>query len=73
MNDLSPHGMGLVCKEHLSPGTVLKISGPKITASAVVTNVREEIKEGRQHYMVGVRFLAVDFEENRGNFISVTG
>ncbi len=73
MSDVSPRGMGLFCKEHLGPGTILKISGPKILASAIVTNLREEIKEGQRLYLVGVRFLAVDFEENRGNFISVTG
>ena len=73
MNDLSPRGMGLLCKEHLAPGTILKISGSKILASAIVTNLREEMKGGRRLYLVGVRFLAVDFEENRGNFISVTG
>ena len=73
MMDLSPRGMGLICTEHLSLGTILKISGPKMLASAVVTNIRKEIKKGRRLYSVGVRFLAVDFEENRGYFISVTG
>lgn len=73
MNDLSPRGMGLLCKEHLGPGTILKISGPYILASAVVTNIRDEMKEGERLYLIGVRFLAVDFQKNRGNFISVTG
>ncbi len=73
MIDLSPRGMGLLCTEHLSPGTILKISGPRLLASAVVTNLREETKEGRQLYSVGVSFLAVDFEDTQGYFISVTG
>lgn len=73
MSDLSPRGMGFLCKEYLGPGTILKINGLKMLASAIVTNLREEIKEGRRLYSVGVRFLAVDFEDTRGHFISVTG
>ncbi len=73
MNDLSPHGMGLLCPEQLSPGTILKISGPRLLASAVVTNTREEMNNGRRLCSAGVSFLAVDFEDTRGYFLSTTG
>jgi hypothetical protein len=73
MTDLSPHGIGLLCSEHLSPGTILKISGPGLLASGVITNLREEKKSGRRLFSAGVSFLAVDFEETRGYFLSVTG
>jgi len=73
MTDLSPHGMGLLCNEKLPPGTILKIKGQRLLASAVVTNLREEMKERQRLYSIGVSFLAVDFEDTGGYFISVTG
>lgn len=73
MTDLSPHGIGLLCPEQLYPGTILKISDPRLLASGVVTNLREEMKNERRLFSAGVSFLAVDFEDTRGYFLSVTG
>ncbi len=72
MLDLSPKGMRFVCAEKLSPGGILKIEGPLLRASAVVKNSRKEDADGGNAYSVGVSFLAVEFADPRGSFLSVS-
>ncbi len=72
MIDLSPKGMRLICRQRLAPGTVLKISGPDLTASAVVTNCREEVVKGQNVHCVGVSFFEVEFDSPCGVFLSVS-
>ncbi len=70
MIDLSPKGVRFLCDEELSPGTVLKLSGPGFEASGVIVNLRTEEFEGRRMHAVGVSFLAVHFDSSTGSFIS---
>lgn len=72
MTDLSPKGMRFLTEEFLKPGTVLKISGPGFHASAVVTNLCVKELEGKKMYVVGVSFLATEFENRTGSFLSTT-
>ncbi len=72
MINLSPKGMRLFCRQRLAPGTVLKISGPDLTASAIVTNSRQEMVNGQNVHSVGISFLEVEFDSPRGLFLSVS-
>ncbi len=72
MLDLSPQGMRFRCAERLSPGTILKVEDPLLRASAVVKHLRAEDREGLTVYSVGVSFLAVEFADPRGSFLSVS-
>jgi hypothetical protein len=70
MIDFSPKGMRFICSVKLAPQTVLKISSRLFEASGIVTNVSEEISNGKRFYAVGIYFMAVYFEEDRGTFFS---
>jgi hypothetical protein len=72
MIDFSPKGMRFICSEKLVPQTVLKISSRLFEASGLVTNISEEIAEGKRCYAVGIYFMAVRFEEDRGTFFSTS-
>jgi hypothetical protein len=72
MTDLSPKGMRFLCAEALKPGTVLKITNPRLRACAVVTNLYEEKGNSETAFSVGVSFLAAEFEESRGFFVSIS-
>ena len=71
--DFSPKGMRFICNEKLKPQTILKISSKLFEASGVVTNLSEEISNGRRYYVVGIYFQAVHFAESRGTFLSTSG
>jgi hypothetical protein len=71
MIDLSPKGMRLLCSEKLERGRVLKIMAPLLTASAVVANCRKTERAGETYYAVGVYFVAVEFGDPKGSFLSV--
>jgi len=68
MIDFSPKGVRFTCSEKLAPRTVLKISCRLFEASGTVTNVSEELSG----YSVGVCFLAVNFSDARGTFLSTS-
>lgn len=72
MVDFSPKGMRFLCREKLMPQTVLKISSKLFEASGTVTNLSEEIWDGKKCYAVGICFLAVRFEDSRGTFLSTS-
>jgi hypothetical protein len=72
MIDFSPKGMRFICSEKLAPQTVLKISSKLFEASGLVTNISEEISFGKRCYAVGICFMAVRFEEDRGTFFSTS-
>ena len=72
MVDFSPQGMRFCCAEKIPPGTVLKIKSDICDASGTVTNARKEIAGGQESYAIGVAFLAVNFNEPRGLFVSTT-
>lgn len=74
MIDFSPKGVRFICTEDLSLQTVLKISSRLFEASGYVTNVsKETMSGGKPYYAVGVCFMAVRFEEERGTFFSTSG
>lgn len=72
MLDFSPHGMRFCCGEKIPAGTVLKIRSDICDASGTVTNARKENAGGQDFYSIGVVFLAVNFIEPRGSFVSTT-
>jgi curved DNA-binding protein CbpA len=72
MVDFSPKGMRFICNEKLPPETVLKISCPLFEASGTVTNLSEEVQDGRRCYAVGICFIAVRFADARGTFLSTS-
>ena len=72
MIDFSPKGMRFLCNEKLAPQTVLKISSKLFEASGTVTNLSEEMYDGRKCFAIGICFLAVRFEESRGTFFSTS-
>ena len=72
MVDFSPQGMRFVCPEYLRPQSVLKITSHFFEATVEVTNVREEVREGKKLYAVGVSFLAVVFLEPTGTLLSTS-
>ncbi len=72
MIDLSPKGMRFLCRENLGSGTVLKIAAPLLKACGVVTNQRQMDEKGKTTYAIGISFIAVIFEENKGSFFSVS-
>ncbi len=68
MVDLSPTGIRFLCPEELAPGAVLKLAGAGFEATAVVKNSR---RDGELH-AVGAAFLAVEFDNPRGSFLSTS-
>ena len=70
MVDLSPKGMRFTCGEMIKPGTVVKISAPAFEAIATVKNVRPEPVAHQAVHSVGLSFLAINFGERKGNFLS---
>ena len=72
MVDFSPRGMRFLCSEKLTPGTVLKISSQLFEASGTVTNLREEVVDGQGSFAIGVCFLAINFAEPKGIFLSTS-
>jgi hypothetical protein len=72
MVDFSPNGMRFVGEEKLVPKTVLKISCCFFEASGVITNSQEKISGGQKQYLVGVRFMSVNFKDSRGNLLSTS-
>jgi len=72
MIDFSPRGMRFLCNEKLRPQTVLKISSKLFEASGTVTNLSEVTSSGRKCYAVGICFLAINFKEPRGAFLSTS-
>ena len=70
MLDISPQGMRLLCGQQVKPGTVLKISGPGLKASAIVIDLCAEEVDGEKLHAVGISFLGVAFESPRGLFLS---
>jgi curved DNA-binding protein CbpA len=72
MIDFSPKGMRFIGAEALPLHSVLKISCSHFEASGTVTNMSEEISNGQKNYSIGVCFLAVQFADSRGTFLSTS-
>ena len=72
MVDFSPHGMRFICLENLRPDSVLKVSSHFFEATVEVANAREEVREGKKVYAVGVSFLAIVFLEPTGTLLSTS-
>ncbi len=70
--DFSPKGLRFLCSERLAPQTVLKISSRLFEASGTVTNVSEEAAGVKPSYAIGICFLAVNFSDTRGTFLSTS-
>ncbi len=72
MLDFSPQGMRLLCSEMLPPRTMLKITCSLFEASAAVTNVQDQSRNGQKLYTIGLRFLAISYAGSTGNFMSTS-
>jgi hypothetical protein len=72
MVDLSPTGVSFVCSQKLAAETVLQISSPDFHATALVKNVCVRRTSGRKAYLVGLKFLTVEFYDSCGSFLSTS-
>jgi curved DNA-binding protein CbpA len=72
MVDFSPKGLRFLSSERLARGSMLKIRGPFFDASAQVNNVRQKEIEGRTFFEVGVIFVAINFQQLSGAFLSTS-
>ncbi len=69
MVDLSPAGIRFECSEELACGAVLKVSGAGFEALAEVKYTSPQTGDVRA---VGAAFIAVEFENPRGSFLSTS-
>lgn len=69
--DLSPKGICFASHQDLTEETLLKIDSELFRAVAKVTHTEVLLTESNLDFSVGAEFLAVIFEEQRGNFLSV--
>lgn len=65
--DLSPMGIRFLTEQSIDLHGIIKIDAPNLQAVAEVTHQRSEGGETS----VGTRFIAVKFDQRRGNFITV--
>ncbi|MBS0424531.1 MAG: molecular chaperone DnaJ [Proteobacteria bacterium] len=65
--DLSPTGLRFMTDELLDAADIIKIDAPNFQAVAEVTHKRYEDKG----FSVGTRFIAVKFDQQYGNFVTV--
>lgn len=65
--DLSPTGIRFLTDVMLDPNDIIKIDAPNFQAVAEVTHKRDD-GEG---ISVGTRFIAVKFDQQQGNFVTV--
>lgn len=65
--DLSPTGLRFMTDEALDSNDIIKIDAPSFQAVAEVTHQRCEDKG----FSVGTRFIAVKFDQQCGNFVTV--
>ncbi len=65
--DLSPTGIRFLTEQSIDLRDIIKIDAPNLQAVAEVTHKRSEGRETS----VGIRFIAVKFDQHRGNFITV--
>lgn len=65
--DLSPMGIRFLTEQSIDLHDIIKIDAPNLQAVAEVTHQRSEGGE----ISVGTRFIAVKFDQQRGNFITV--
>ena len=66
--DLSPTGLRFLSRQRLTPGCVIKIESPTLSAVATVTRSLPENTTGV--FSTGVRFLTLRLGRPRGTFVS---
>lgn len=66
--DLSPTGLRFLSRQRLTPGRVIKIDTPTLSALARVTRSEDESTTGV--FSTGVRFLTLQLRRPRGTFVS---
>ncbi|MDX1519063.1 MAG: DnaJ domain-containing protein [Gammaproteobacteria bacterium] len=66
--DLSPAGLQLVLRQAADTGQVIKIQGQDFKAVGEVTHVQHQ--EGG--YKAGIRFLTIQFDRQRGQFVQTS-
>ena len=66
--DLSPTGLRFLSRQRLTPGCVIKIDSPTLSAVASVTHSKAENPSG--FFSTGVRFLTLRLLRSRGTFFS---
>lgn len=72
MVDFSPNGLRFLSSERLARGSMVKIKGPFFDASAQVKNVGQKQIEGQAFFEVGVVFVAINFQQLSGAFVSTS-
>lgn len=65
--DLSPAGLRFMTHETLNSNDIIKIDAPSFQAVAEVTHQRREDKG----FSIGTRFIAVKFDRQCGNFVTM--
>lgn len=68
--DLSPRGVRFLCKEKLKEESSLKLKSLLFDAKAEVLFAKQDVVDGQILYVVGARFLNVNFHKKRGSFYS---
>lgn len=68
LQDLSPRGARFLSKVPLAACDIMKIDASNFRAVAEVAHLQTE----QSHVSVGVRFLTIEFEQERGNFLAVS-
>ncbi len=66
LSDLSPTGMRFTVNKKMDKGQVIKIDGENFKAVGEITYSQHEANE----IITGVRFLTIQFEKNKGYFLS---
>ena len=73
MLDFSPIGIRMLCPTRLRKNSIIKLSSPFLKAVAKVKNAHKKESQGKASYIVGARFLAVNFECPKGSLLSTVG
>jgi curved DNA-binding protein CbpA len=70
--DLSPEGVRFFCTEKLKERSTLQLESQIFDAKVKVLSAKQDVVDGRIHYVVGASFLNVSFHNKRGSFYSNT-
>ncbi len=68
--DLSLNGLGIRSAVSLSVGTVIKLDGRLLSATARVVSCLSQVVRGERFYQIGAVFLTLEFTELCGTFVS---
>lgn len=72
IRDLSPNGMCFYATDRPLEDQIIKIQSPLLQATARVVNCRLTNENSAFPFSVGIEFLAVSFDRQQGNFLSIS-